>query len=122
MTTSAWETHGALSRGAFAGAVLASFAVLFAPASDVPGVPPGVDKVVHGLLFAALALSGRWAGIVGRILAGLLIVYAAISELVQELTPLARTGSLADWLADVVGVVLGLAAWRLLSRSGLPVR
>ena len=57
----ALAVHGALSRGAFAVAVLVSLAVLFAPADDVPASPPGVDKVVHLLLFAALAGSGRWA-------------------------------------------------------------
>jgi hypothetical protein len=37
------QVHGALARGAFAVAVLVSLAVLFAPASDVPPSPPGVD-------------------------------------------------------------------------------
>ena len=31
--------------------------------------PPGVDKLVHGALFLALALTGRWAGIGRRVLA-----------------------------------------------------
>ena len=58
--------HGALARGAFAVVVLVSLAVLFAPASDVPSAPPGVDKLVHASLFAALALTGRWAGSAAR--------------------------------------------------------
>ena len=33
-----------------------------------PTAPPGVDKVVHALLFAALALTGRWAGIGAAVL------------------------------------------------------
>ena len=45
--------HGALARGAFAVAVLVSLAVLFAPPGDVPSSPPGVDKVVHAVLFRA---------------------------------------------------------------------
>jgi hypothetical protein len=68
----ALQAHGPLSRGAFAVAVLVSLAVLFAPADEVPFAPPGVDKIVHGALFAALA--------------------------------------------DVVGVLLGLALWELLDR------
>ena len=81
----ALAVHGALSRGAFAVAVLVSLAVLFAPADDVPMAPPGVDKLVHLLLFAALAASGRWAGVRAGVLAGSLVVYAAVSEVVQGL-------------------------------------
>jgi VanZ family protein len=103
--------HGALSRGVFAVAVLVSLAVLFAPADDVPASPPGVDKLVHLLLFAALAASGRWAGARAGVLGGLLVVYAAVSEVVQGLSALERSASVADWVADVVGVATGLLAW-----------
>ena len=114
----ALQVHGALSRGAFAVAVLVSLAVLFAPASDVPAAPPGVDKVVHGLLFLVLALTGRWAGIRQSLLGAALVGYAAVSELVQGLTPLDRSMSVGDWLADVLGVVVGLALWTLILRRG----
>ena len=112
----ALAVHGALSRGVFAVAVLVSLAVLFAPADDVPAAPPGLDKVVHLVLFAALAASGRWAGIRARVLAALLLVYAAVSEVVQGLTPLERSASVADWVADAVGVLAGLLAWAALER------
>ncbi len=108
--------HGALSRGVLAVTVLVSLAVLFTPGDGVPSAPPGVDKLVHLALFAALALAGRWAGIRGRALAVLLVVYAAVSEVVQALTPLQRSGSVADLLADVLGVALGLLAWGGLAR------
>jgi hypothetical protein len=116
----ALQVHGALSRGAFAVAVLVSLAVLFAPGSDVPTAPMGVDKIVHLALFAVLALTGRWAGLGARTLGMLLLGYAVVSELVQGLTPLARSASLADGLADVTGVVLGLLAWDLLARRRTP--
>ena len=103
--------HGALSRGVFAVVVLVSLAVLFAPASDVPSAPPGVDKVVHVVLFAALALSGRWAGLGVGVLVVLLLGYAVASELIQGFTPLARSASPADVLADATGIVVGLLAW-----------
>ena len=115
-TTSTFAEHGALARGAFAVAVLVSLAVLFAPASDVPSAPPGVDKVVHLSLFAALSLTGRWAGVRRGVLAVLLVGYAAVSELLQSLDVLNRSTSVADWLADVAGVVLGLLVWDLLAR------
>jgi VanZ family protein len=117
----ALAVHGALARVAFAVAVLVSLAVLFAPASQVPFAPPGVDKIVHGVLFLVLALTGLWAGIgrtgIGRTALGAsLIAYAAVSEVIQGVTPLARTASVADWLADVVGVLAGLAVWALARR------
>ena len=85
--------HGALSRGVFAVVVLVSLAVLFAPADDVPTAPPGVDKLVHLLLFAALAITACWAGIRRGVVAGLLVPYAAISEVVQGMAPLGRSPS-----------------------------
>jgi len=112
----ALQVHGALSRGVFAVVVLVSLAVLFAPASDVPSAPPGVDKLVHLGLFAALALTGRWAGIRVRVLAALLVGYTVVSELVQGLTPLARSASVADAAADVGGIALGLLLWELVAR------
>jgi hypothetical protein len=110
----ALQVHGALSRGAFALAVLVSLAVLFAPASDVPSSPPGVDKLVHATLFAALALTGRWAGLARGALASVLVLYAAASEVVQGL--IGRDAAVGDLLADVVGVLIGLLAWQWLAR------
>jgi hypothetical protein len=109
----ALEAHGALARGVFTVVVLVSFAVLFAPASDVPTAPPGTDKLVHGALFLALALTGRWAGI-GRVLSVVLVGYAAASELIQGV--IGRDAAIGDWLADVVGLLLGLSLWGLLAR------
>ncbi|WNV74407.1 VanZ family protein [Geodermatophilus sp. DSM 44513] len=106
---------GVLARGVFAVAVLVSFAVLFAPADDVPSSPPGVDKAVHLLLFAALAVSGRWAGARPAVLAAALVAYAAVSEVVQGLPALGRSASVADGVADVAGVLAGLLLW---SRAG----
>jgi hypothetical protein len=110
------ETHGALARGVFAVVVLVSFAVLFAPGPDVPPAPYGVDKLVHGGLFLALAATGCWAGIRRPVVAVLLPLYAAASELIQAIPALHRDATLGDWLADVVGVLLGLLAWTLVER------
>ena len=85
----ALAVHGALSRGVFAVVVLVSLAVLF----------------------AALAVSGRWAGARAGVLGALLVLYAAVSEVVQGVTALERSASVADWVADVVGVLAGLLAW-----------
>ena len=66
---------------------------------------------MHLLLFAALAGSGRWAGARPGVLGVLLVVYAALSEVVQGLSALERSASVADWAADVLGVLAGLLAW-----------
>ena len=108
--------HRALSRGVFAVTVLVSLVVLFAPASGVPSSPPGVDKLVHLGLFAALAVTGRWAGAGASPLAALLVGYAVVSELVQGLAPVARSASVADGLADAAGILVGLSLWGLLAR------
>jgi VanZ family protein len=110
------NVRGPLARITFAAALLLSLVVLFTPASGVHWAPPGLDKLVHAALFAGLAVSGRWAGAGRGSLAVLLTVYAAVSEVAQEWAPLNRTGSPADVLADVVGLLLGLLAWDRLTR------
>ena len=115
--TSRSAQHGALARGAFAVAVLVSLAVLFAPASDVPSSPPGVDKAVHLSLFLALALTGRWAGVGRQVTAGALLAYAAVSEVLQGTDLVGRDAELLDGVADAAGVLAGLLVWELVSRS-----
>jgi VanZ family protein len=119
---SALQVRSPLARAAFTVAILVSLVVLLTPGSGVPTAPAGVDKLVHAALFAALAVSGRWAGCGAARLAGVLALYAAGSELLQGLTPLARSASLADWLADGAGILLGLALWELIARRGDPAR
>jgi hypothetical protein len=109
----ALQAHSRVSRGAFAVAVLVSLVVLFAPADDVPFAPPGVDKLVHASLFAALALTGRWAGLGRTVLVPVLVLYAAGSEVLQGI--IGRDAAVGDWVADVVGVLLGLLIWQLAS-------
>ncbi len=110
----ALKAHEPLSRGIFAVVVLVSLAVLFAPAADVPSAPAGVDKIVHASLFAALALSGRWAGISRAVLAGSLAAYAAVSEVVQGM--IGRDAAVGDLIADVVGLLVGLLVWQWAGR------
>ncbi|MPQ97218.1 VanZ family protein [Modestobacter sp. I12A-02628] len=103
--------HRRLARAAFAVAILVSLAVLFWPASGVPGSAPGVDKVVHLVLFAVLAATGRWAGVPVAALAPGLLAYGGVGELLQALPVVGRSRSLLDWAADGLGVLLGLLAW-----------
>lgn len=94
-----------------------SVVVLFAPGPAVPSGPPGLDKVIHGGLFAALAITGalaasgiRWVRrrwLQRRWVWPALAAYAGGSELVQPL--LARGGDVADLVADLIGLVVGAA-------------
>lgn len=118
--TTRFAQHGALARGAFAVAVLLSLAVLFAPASDVPSAPRGVDKVVHLSLFLALALTSRWAGVRRPVTAGALLLYAAVSEVLQGTDLVGRDAEVLDWVADAAGVLAGLLLWSVLSRPRRP--
>jgi VanZ family protein len=92
--------------------------VLFWP--DPAGVgsgPPGADKVVHAVLFGALAASARLRfGGARRVLAAVL-AYAVVSELVQALLLPRRSGDLLDVVADVLGA---LAGWWLAGRWQRP--
>jgi VanZ family protein len=99
----------------FAAVLVLSGFLLFGPPG---GEPPfeHADLLVHASLFGALALTGRLATDVAVRLAGGLIAYAALSELVQTVLP-DRTGSLLDLAADLVGVVLGLVVAQAVSRA-----
>ncbi|MGZ8376714.1 MAG: VanZ family protein [Gemmatirosa sp.] len=83
------------------------------PNPGVPDVGDG-DKVVHLLAYALLAwLIGRALPPLARAprrLAAVLIalvLFAALDEWHQSFIP-GRSASVADWCADVAGIVLGL--------------
>ena len=67
------------------------------------------DKLQHAFIFMVLALIGllvyfykRWFVLGGLILFGLAI------EILQSAFTLTRQASLADWLADVVGIAIAI--------------
>src|SRR5688500_330850 len=109
--------RAAWGRVAFASAVVVSMVVLFAPAGDVPGAPPGVDKLVHGGVFLALAVTGRWAGVRTAALGPALVVYAGASEVLQGMAAMVRSAAVAAWIADAAGAFAGLLLWARLSRA-----
>lgn len=111
-----------LRRIPFALAVPLSVVILFAPGQDVPDAPAGTDKLVHLGLFALLAGTGLLAGLPRVPLLVGLVCYGAVSELVQALAGLARSGDPLDLAADTVGalaVPLLLAAF---GRGRVPKR
>jgi len=109
-------------RAPFVLVILLSVWMLFSPGSTVPAGPPYGDKVVHALLFAALAMTGRQAGLRPGALLGALVVYAAGSEALQSVLPINRAGDVLDATVDVLGAVAGVVAWQRLRPGRRPRR
>ena len=77
------------------------------------------DKLIHligyfplGLLLPACRVPGCGTG--WRCLV-VIAIYGILDELFQ--IPVGRTASFLDWVADVLGILLGLSAWRMLART-----
>lgn len=85
--------------------------------SGIPGAGvPGLDKVVHVVLFALTVwAAGRVLAPVKRFPMGWVVivalVHAGLIELIQQIALPDRAGSAGDLVADVVGIALGLGLW-----------
>ncbi len=79
------------------------------------GPPSGLplDKVAHVLIFAAVMWTGLRAGLPAVPLAGVLLLHAVASELIQARLFTGRSGDVWDGVADAAGVLL---AWALAHR------
>ena len=109
----------ALARTAFVAALAVNLLVLYAP--RVPAPPTGdvgLDKLVHGAVFALLVLTGLRAGLRAGWFVPVVVAHALASELVQELLLAQRHGDAWDAVADLAGVTLGVLVWRRLGRTG----
>jgi VanZ family protein len=98
------------------GLVLATVLLLM-PSYAVPKTFDFYDKAQHGLMFATLTMAGLLAYPlhVKTVVWGL-VFYGGLMEVLQSLLTTTRHGDWFDWLADSVGIVLGLGAY-LLSRK-----
>lgn len=79
---------------------------------------PGIDKVVHLLVFALTVwAAGRLLAPVSRFPMGWVVLvalaHALLIELVQLLVLPQRSGEWADVLLDVLGIALGTGLWVL---------
>ena len=85
------------------------------PLVALPPAPEGSDKLVHFIAFAALAFplarTGRFGLMPVFIGAS---VYGGAIELVQP--SLNRSADINDWVADIVGVVIGIGCGLLYRR------
>ncbi len=98
-------------------AVVVSVVLLFAPSGGGAPSVPGLDKVVHALIFAVLAGTARWRFGDRLPLLAVVAAYAVGSELVQGALLRERSGDPYDVVADLVGALAGwLLARRLLGR------
>jgi VanZ family protein len=112
-----------LARTVFALLLGVSLVMFLTPGDEVPEHGPN-DKVVHALVFVALAVAGRWAQLPWRVLGLGLAAYAAVTEVLQATLPIGRDGDVRDWVADVTGIAVGLLlSWlvvRLAARARPP--
>ena len=72
------------------------------PLEAPPPVPEGADKLVHFITFAALAFPLAHTGRFGLIP----VLIGAIIELIQP--TFNRSAELSDWIADTLGVLIGI--------------
>jgi hypothetical protein len=104
-----------LLRAAFIAALIVIFTLAMIPLPAALTMFSFQDKVEHCGAFAVLMLMGwaAWPLFRLRIAAGLLF-YGALIEVCQAAFTTNRVGDPWDWLADSIGVALGLAALRWL--------
>lgn len=85
---------------------------------------PSLDKVVHFLLLAGFGFLWGRAGVRPTRVVGLGLLVTVVSELGQETAWVNRDATLGDGVADMLGVLGGLAALALLrwieGRPGAP--
>jgi VanZ family protein len=65
---------------------------------------------VHAAVFAAVAFTGRRAGVPWTVLGVVLVLHAGLSEVIQAMLLPHRQGDPQDVVADVAGTLLGLLA------------
>lgn len=96
----------------FALAFLIHLLALYSPGSGEPGALPGLDKLGHFGMFAALVtpllLLGSPVGWTLLIAA----LYGGASEVIQAFGVPRRAGEFGDWAADLLGIALAWAIWR----------
>jgi VanZ family protein len=85
------------------------------PLEAPPPAPEGSDKLVHFVAFAALAFPLARTGRLG--LVAVLIVTSAFGGLIELIQPaFNRSADIGDWVADTVGVTIGIGCGLLYRR------
>ncbi|MDA7448568.1 VanZ family protein [Planktomarina temperata] len=85
------------------------------PLDPPPPAPAGSDKIIHFLAFAALAFPLACTGRVG--LLPVFICASAFGGAMELIQPTFNRGAdVNDWVADIIGVLLGIAGGLLYRR------
>jgi VanZ family protein len=85
------------------------------PLEAPPPAPEGSDKLVHFIAFAALAFPLARTGRVG--LFPVFIGASAFGGIIELIQPsFNRSADVNDWIADIIGVVLGIGSGLLYRR------
>ena len=102
------------------------------PGSCLPKVKPaiGLDKVDHLLMYAGFAYVSLWGfrkpyqengkryqSKALWVVLVLSVVFGALTEVMQEALVPGRVGNVFDWIADVLGGALGVAAFYFFFRK-----
>ena len=105
-----------LFRAAFVVAVILVFVLTMMPLPAQISVVSNQDKFEHAIAFCVLMLTGwrGWPARAPRIAAGL-VAYGLLIEICQQTLTTNRYGEALDWLADSVGIAIGLGLIRLLA-------
>lgn len=111
-----------MARVTFVLALAGHLVALYAPATPAGVGLPGLDKIVHATIFAAVAVTGLWAGLPRVPLLAALVVHAPLSEVVQAGWLADRGGDPLDVVADLVGVSVGALLVALLAARVGPHR
>ena len=85
------------------------------PLEAPPPAPEGSDKLVHFIAFAALTFPLARTGRLGLVV--VFIGASAFGGLIEIIQPtFNRSADMGDWVADTVGVVIGIGAALLYRR------
>ena len=85
------------------------------PMEAPPPAPEGSDKLVHFVAFAALAFPLARTGRIG--LLPVFICASAFGGAIELMQPsFNRSADINDWIADIVGVLLGISCGLLYRR------
>lgn len=99
--------NSTLKRSIFYVFLAAITVFLLMPLPPAKDPVPYLDKVQHIVIFAVLSILGVLAYAQAlRKLIIILVIYAAISEVLQFLFTTTRTGEIKDWIADCIGIAI----------------
>ena len=107
-----------LFRAVFWVMCLGIFVLAMLPNNPSPSEFPNADKMVHAMAFAGLSFVGCLAYPLRIfVLATFLVFLGAAIEVAQGFTP-DRSQELLDFLADLIGISLGVLAHRFWNNAG----